>query len=429
MSLEIENHENPEDADKVLKGFYAFESSKKVQDLVPAIRLCRERGLTRIAFGLAKLAQETQEDVKDRTDTAWGDLDYELTICAWYAKQNNVGLQASNRIMLLRNVPEWAQSSVHANLEFYMPLLEPASHTELTWPLLPADMRLLNPGICKIGDDIHINVRMVNSGGDWFTLNNGQPVTDATPIRTVNWRVSWPGREFRAWECKHNVQSYGGSVLGLEDLRLFDYKGRVWFMAVAQEFASPRQNKMFLGHDNFGVVIESPTGNNVEKNWSPFHYEGRLLAIYSCDPLRILEINSETGQTKTIFYRANHLPLHMDSFRGSAPPIHLSDDQSVYFIIHEVIWVNHKRVYFNRIVRMAIHEDSSGLSFEITHLSMPFKMQREHRVEYVSGWTRHGNSVLISWGDNDQAAMITEVPVTRIQELCIPLAAHRDALP
>jgi hypothetical protein len=380
-----------------------FERFSRITDtaaLLQIVQHCRHKDWHRIAFALGMLLREELSD-------SW-QLDYELSICAYYANRKDFGLQTCNRLLLQHDVPDHAFNSTLTNMHFYMPVLAAASHTELTkpqMPELPEHWCLLNPGICSVQDVVHINVRMVNSGGDWFRLNDGRPVTSDTPIRTVNCRMSWPDQQWRDWDCKHSVRSFGGPVIGLEDLRLFGFRDRVWFMATTREFSPDFRNGMFLGTDDFGVAVSSPFDRDCEKNWLPFEHEGKLLCIYLCDPLVVLELDPQTGRTK-VLVQHQHAGLHMQTFRGSAPPIALGDDY--YFIVHEVA---EARRYSHRIVRMT-------QNFEITHVSLPFHMQQRHKVEYVAGWTRVGDSVLITWGDGDTHAMLSQVPVRTIQEMC-----------
>src|SRR4029078_11575855 len=106
--------------------------------------------------------------------------------------------------------------------------------------------------------------------------------------------------DWNMFHCNHNLPTFDHSwVKGLEDIKLFQYQDQVWFLATAKEFTSNFLCKTLIGNASKLVLLKGPYENRNEKNWLPFGYHDKLLAIYSYAPFKILELNPETGECTT----------------------------------------------------------------------------------------------------------------------------------
>ena len=71
-------------------------------------------------------------------------------------------------------------------------------------------------------------------------------------------------------------------------------------------------------------------------------------------------------------------------------------------------------MYFHRIVKM-------NDKFELTHLSLPFRMIGNNAIEYVNGLVIRDEEVFIAYGDNDSHAMIATMSLEDFDHMCLPL--------
>src|SRR5690606_39202267 len=116
--------------------------------------------------------------------------------------------------------------------------------------------------------------------------------------------------------------------------------------------------------------------NACQKNWLPFVpgknsvYKGKMLAIYSTDPLQIIEIHPKTGMCTDIYNADNKKdsPFWNEtfSFRGGSPPIEWKTDLYLYSV-HIVGFLPEQkgRVYYHRLVEL-YHKDKE---FRIKRIS------------------------------------------------------------
>lgn len=356
---------------------------------------------------------------------------FDMSILAFYVDKKDVGLALSSVLMLTPHCR--CQGTVRENLCFYTMPLKEALSIELR-PPTPMNMRWnrLNPGLVLLDNGmLTLNVRTVNSGGFWYTLNDNTPVSKEHPIVTKNFRATVHVSDLdilskqETWapfECDHKVPARQDCmVLGLEDTRLFSYRAAVWFMATTFEFSPDSSPCMFLGNDVTGCIVQKPVPLRCEKNWLPFEHDGKLLAIYCYNPrFTIFELDPASGCIVT--QRSSEVELDLSSFRGSAPPVSLGGELGYIFAIHEVIGHPDRR-YTHRFVRMSA-------SLELTHLSHPFVMLGKNKVEYISGLAvdHHSGFAYISWGDKDERAVLSRVPLKTILDACLPLSVLADPL-
>ena len=81
---------------------------------------------------------------------------------------------------------------------------------------------------------------------------------------------------------------------GLEDIRLYEYEGRVKYIATTMGYNADGKSRMMVGDydvdrgriDN-GCIIYSPEETWCEKNWIPIIHKGREMFIYKWNPIEI----------------------------------------------------------------------------------------------------------------------------------------------
>lgn len=246
-------------------------------------------------------------------------------------------------------------------------------------------------------------------------------------------------------EGKENMMPrYRGTVQGLEDLRLVQHLGRLFFLATSQEVRPDHLNQMVFGEINLSdgkiirmaplqIVVDDDGGDDgggderkegvasvfprCEKNWMPFSDSGSLYCYYDMQTLlRILDVDDRKEEEHPAVIRCevvhrfkNDYRISVGSFRGGAPPVRVNG--RLYCLIHEVIITDGgSRLYCHRLLRLANKEKN----FEIERVTYPFRIRGTHKIEYAIGMvqTKKGgnDNVLISWGERDQKAFVTSIP-------------------
>lgn len=121
---------------------------------------------------------------------------------------------------------------------------------------------------------------------------------------------------------------------GIEDIRLYEYNGRVKYIATTVGYHTTGGNRMMIGNYDFesqtysdSCLVEPPGNTWCEKNWVPVKdwdlEKNRELFIYKWSPMEIGEIvlNSEGVRKLEIiqrFHETERVPL-FHKMRGSAP--------------------------------------------------------------------------------------------------------------
>lgn len=422
LELHTKCLQSSEPRDKLFLSIVAYEADKsKLESLYEVIKVCRENNWVSVAYTLCKdvLDVSKPSEIYEgyRADVYDFLLRFEMSIVAFYQNDAKMGLECCNKVLLTPNVPDNIKSNALANLMFYVAPLNNCVHRELIYPDNNPGWNLFNPGMCLFENEVIINCRLANSGGMWFTLNDGKQVSPSHPIRTENVRTKLNSKEWKMFHCEHNLPSAPRTMVkGLEDCRLFTYRNKVWFAATAKEFSrNGNLCEMFIGDADELVRLKPPPSfpPRNEKNWLPFEYEDRLRCVYSYEPFVTFTVDCKTGECEIFKQKSYSHVVDMTSFRGSAGPVYCKENKSFYIIVHEVIG-HPDRFYFHRILKL-------NKDLELTHISLPFQMLGDNKIEYVCGCVIDNQDVLISYGDNDNKGMLAKMTLIEFDHLCLPL--------
>jgi len=237
---------------------------------------------------------------------------------------------------------------------------------------------------------------------------------------------------------------------GLEDMRIVNYRGRVWFTATATHASAEQNNEMLVGHFDAAMTrVErlSPisAGPPPVKNICPFvwppppggpgtaeHPEARLrlLDTYKRVVYEVSELYEEAPEpaedapaaaprflrfilTKiTTLRSASGIPDI--GFRGSTSPIHLHGN-TWGCVVHDIIFNDTTRL----VTRLAYFHYWMEIDLArgvVTFMSSPFWLAH-WGIEYVSGIRRskrEQNVVEVYFGVQDQVPMMA---LTRLADL------------
>lgn len=326
-------------------------------------------------YKLGKPIPYPKNDVLFITPAVYDHLfDYELTILHYYLfpEDRETGLRKSIEFL---NTNQELHDSVHSNLKFYLPkLIDNALSVETINCPVPTNFSNSSP--CKLvlssGESI-TNIRQVNykidkNDGTYHYLSGGRMSwenTQLVPVATKNHLLG-------VGEMKevYSVPRFKSHIEGLEDIRLFEKKGRIIFFATAKNLEADGKNRIATGtYDtvnmslNIERVFDSPTGSICEKNWVIFDEE---TLIYTWSPLRLYNIDN---LDKFVSFET---PKIFQNFRGSSASF-VKFLGLKWFVVHSVI---HEcpRTYVHYLV--ALGDTGVPVAY-----SLPFTFEGE-KIEY-----------------------------------------------
>ena len=170
-----------------------------------------------------------------------------------------------------------------------------------------------------------------------------------------------------------------------------------------------------------------------EKNWIPFSHAGKLMYVYSIHPHRILEVNGIGGRLSAQTSPTT-LPWQIPGdLRGSTNPVLIGDEYLSTFHVRD------GKDYFHGFYRYRARPP-----FEITAMSAePFAgpddsagvcwRNNNLRLLFLQSMEVAGGTLTLVGGDNDQAAIRLDMPLSEVLAKLQPVAMTNstavDALP
>jgi hypothetical protein len=207
-----------------------------------------------------------------------------------------------------------------------------------------------------------VNVRFVN----YLPPVEGQYKTkDGSAVQTKNLKYNLDTGEYL--KIEDSTPLFESSVKGLEDMRVYNYEGKVFYTAT--NYYEYLDKKISIVHGEYGkdpTAIESPTNAKCEKNWLNVPETDEF--IYSWSPLRIGKIRGD----KFYFFKEISTPAFFKTFRGSAPPLEI--DGKLVALIHFCEY-SQKRNYYHCFVEL------EKRTYRPLGISLPFTF-RSNGIEY-----------------------------------------------
>lgn len=345
----------------------------------------------------------------------------ELSIASYYVPgEEHGGFVATEELLACRETPAAERLNVQRTMTFYAPTIAQKSKSAGTFTVsetlrTSVEPRLglvgpntteylpKNPSIVRLGDgELIVSVNLVNYHHERGVVF--QPKDRDGMVRTRN--VILRGYELEDLEHETEIapeQWPDGwdpepRVRGLEDMRLFTHEGQVWFTATCFHPPGGRA-RVVLGRlsselDRVEHLVELTYGaaGDCEKNWLPFSRGEKLFAIYSYDPLVVLEVDMRTGNATE--YARHASPRYAGSWRGGAPPCEAPG--RLLTVVHEVAHFDDRRVYLHRFVEL------DG-DFQLSRCSRPFGFDHIG-VEYATGLLRLHDVFVVTYGSEEREA-------------------------
>ncbi len=191
---------------------------------------------------------------------------------------------------------------------------------------------------------------------------------------------------------------------GIEDCRLFRWRGGWWFSASALLQITPFYHlQMVLCRLEEARIVEcrafaSPVGSLIEKNWMPLVDGDDLKWIYRIDPMQIVTYRdaAEPGYSEQA---PPDPPGPLHGWSGSSPVIRYG--KRWLCVVHLRIWDGQRMFYEHAFVEM-------NDALRITRMSAPWSFEA-HTVEFCAGLCLSGHDVILSYGVMDRSARLMRI--------------------
>lgn len=270
---------------------------------------------------------------------------------------------------------------------------------------LGSRMAVCNPSIVMDGERIRAVVRTVN----YRLLPTGSIWIKGSAPDTVNWLVNLDADTLERQEAIQIddvvVRSAPMAENGLEDMRLFAWRGSWW--GLASGYCSRNDaNTMILAPVspvmNQKVVLLSPTGEKKEKNWIIAVVGSELFLIHWLSPMSVYKyVGSQ--MLEPVFMGDARAELMGWSGSSQAVPYNGKLLACIHRRIGEKCGRDPVR-YVHRLVEI------DPETWEIGRISPIFVFEGD-QVEFNSGLSVTSESVLFSYGVQDCAAVVLRLPI------------------
>lgn len=209
------------------------------------------------------------------------------------------------------------------------------------------------------------------------------------------------------------LESFKSYSHGLEDMRLFEYKGELWFVCTNVNYNPDSKNRIMIGkydHEKLEYsdcrVLQPPSNTRCEKNWIPIVKGDELYFIYSWSEMMIGRI-IENNQLDIVDIYDINVPL-FNRVRGSTTfiPYKNSEGNDTLLGIVHYSEDRNPRHYFHIFVEL------DPDNFKPLRYSNPFCFQH-YGVEFCIGFTADNEkSEFIFWvSKKDNDATMIRIPI------------------
>jgi predicted GH43/DUF377 family glycosyl hydrolase len=169
--------------------------------------------------------------------------------------------------------------------------------------------------------------------------------------------------------------------------------------------------------------ISPPTLKSRQKNWVPFKYGKEIYFVAEVNPHRIYKMNSDKLDCAELVYSCEWRSkwFNKEHMRGSSSPI-LIDEETYLGTFHTAEKKNNISFYDNGFYTFKASPPFNILSCSSTPF-LSAESAQEKRIRstnivcpFVVGMIKNGDSVHISYGDNDSAAKVLTVSLSELKD-------------
>jgi len=357
-------------------------------------------------------------------------LDFELSIIGYYMNPDNYDLRrCSTKVLANPNVDDSTMRNVLSNYKFYSQKLADMKTPifdatliqvlETVGELYPPENEYVasTPSICFHGDDIAVVRRYVN-----YRIDEHGNYVNQSHIKTKNIMAVLKKEPTTGAWCIVNefVMPYNKALdniyIGLEDVRIMSYKGRLLYHAnrgLDRSKIAVESGEVFLSSEMGASSLLQRVGStpvkDIEKNWVmiPSIKGEEPRVIYGWSPLTVGKVSNQTE-----FYvisEDTEVPAFFRHLRGSTNGVAIGDE--IWFIGHLVSYED-RRYYYH--IYMVL--DSATL--KLKKYSTPFTFEGA-KVEYTLGFVFIDDHFLIGYSIMDRETKYMTVSKTVADSMMI----------
>jgi hypothetical protein len=286
------------------------------------------------------------------------------------------------------------------------------AYTRLELPAL-TQYRPCNPSVVSTGGFYFATVRGCNydlKRGYHFTIGSSPSRTPDSQNYFVKVNKRFEIESYWFLEDRH-LRSDVRCLDGIEDLRLFEYRGGLYVLGSALNYLPKPKNTMVLCRLDDGVLrdpvfIKSPLGIPVEKNWMPLVRGNDLYFVYYVNPFQMYRFDG-AGLVKVPF-RVNEQDWP-PNLSGSSCVMPYGDGYLA--VVHRKTQDHRTREYFYRHHLVEFDADMRPV-----RLGRRFSFENDH-IEFCAGLAFDGDDVVFSYGLLDQKAVMLRLSKDDLRRL------------
>jgi len=371
---------------------------KRIENIYEIVKEYRLQGKPALAYEFYLWAHRIASSQKNKTDATdflftqrdvyeWK-LDYELTIIGFY--YNPLGLNVPQICMQLLSKPILRNHSDYRlllnNYKHYVTILPQSEKDILTLNILrrfpfpktleprSTDVGVFvssTPSIVLHQNQLWVNIRYVN-----YSIDDQGKYVNKDYIITRNVLYNLYNDTSIEWEYE---KSHDNIYKGIEDVRLLSKNGVLYYNGnrgvVQGHFKVEHGIIDIYQQKSHCVLLDSPHGQTIEKNWVMFPFQNKIKMVYKWYPLIIGEWNDENFVLTHA--QTEGLPGLFQDVRGSTNGVVVGDE--IWFVCHLVSHED-RRYYYHLFVVL----DSQ--TFALKRYSHLYKILHvRNQVEYVLG--------------------------------------------
>lgn len=324
-----------------------------------------------------RLVYELYRMVKDRLDQCRGKpldylfvqndvydykIDYEYTISGYYCNPDKMDIaKLCMRVLKVDTVDHGIIKNVLSNYKFYAEKLT-VKGVKIEFPTnvqVKSDFVTSTPSMCYVdgGAKLLVNVRHVN-----YMIDEKGGYVNKDKIETKNWLTLYDrktGAIEKEFELDYN-RELDDLYVGLEDVRLFEHYGQVFFTAnrglPERHEGTHKRGQMAIecgsinlktGKTESSILKKTDDMKAIEKNWTLFEdVNGSLKIVYGWYPFTVYKTDLKNKTTQ------GYLPPFFKDVRGSCNGIRVGSE--TWFLCHTVSYED-RRYYYHIIVALDLY--------------------------------------------------------------------------
>jgi tetratricopeptide (TPR) repeat protein len=355
-----------------------------------------------------------------------GLFDYESTILSYYVPSKTKQESLIEIINYINNKMPYNINNVWDNILFYIEPLDSdvykGQYTKFFFPQYE-EYQVSSCCIIPYNNRLLLNTRYVNysidSNGSYHMRSPDGNVKTKNGMVYLN-KSYYPIENVKIMK-EEPEKTYPSNIEGLEDVRLFNFKNKLYFTSSTKNLTNDGKIVIGLGEYNpdkqcmFNIsVIQPPKPSDCEKNWIAIpesslndisQAKDKMNFIYGWHPLQIGAINNKQLEIHTTY----DTPIFFHQFRGSSTICEY--DGKLWAVVHFVKYST-PRVYYHSLI--AFNRET----MKPEQYSLPFCF-RKTAIEYCLGLHIKDGQACFIFSQNDNDPGMITLPINNLKFLSL----------